>query len=687
MMQMKHFFLSFIFVFSSTFIFAQNDDKTVTLNAVTVQGAKAVSKADGQILYPTEAQKSASNNGYGILQKLSLPNIRIDDVAHTVTVLDNRGGVQLRINDVIVGRQEMLALDPKIISKVDFIDTPGVRYGDDVAYVINIITKRNDSGYTIGADVTPSVTSQKFNGMAYGKWNNKKSELSLSYDYNGYRLHGAKQIETTDYTLTDGTVFTILRNDISSLRRSENHELKLTYNLADSTSYVFQASLSQSFTRRPDNYSIKDIVASGSTSTATSRTSGTTGSPVLDVYYFRQLSSRQSITANAVGTYIASKSDNYYDEGTPYIYNVDGNTASVLSEVIYENRLKPFTLSAGINGSYKYTRNNYVGDASAQTLMHQSKLYAFSEVKGAVSLLRYFVGLGASYINYDQNHHHYHLLTFRPKTMLAYNIAQGLQLRYTFEMKERASRIAMISDAMIQTNSMEYTLGNPDLKPSRDTEHTLYLSYNTARWQTFVQCFYRHCSKPNMAHYQRTADDKFVYTQINQKSISLLHAMAYASYWILPEKLQAEASGGMQRCFNYGFDYTHFYTSWFWQTNLTAYLGKFTLQAYADNGNRWLEGETRGYSGAYTALKTSFMHKDWQFSLTWANPFSSNYKEAEAELLNLNLHRLSFDYDRDSGNHLALNITWHLNRGKKHQSASKTISLKDTDSGIIGRAG
>ena len=41
----------------------------------------------------------------------------------------------------------------------------------------------------------------------------------------------------------------------------------------------------------------------------------------------------------------------------------------------------------------------------------------------------------------------------------------GMQLSYTFEMKDRASRIAMISDATIQTNCMEYTVGNPDLKP------------------------------------------------------------------------------------------------------------------------------------------------------------------------------------------------------------------------------
>ena len=260
-----------------------------------------------------------------------------------------------------------------------------------------------------------------------------------------------------------------------------------------------------------------------------------------------------------------------------------------------------------------------------------------------------------------------------------------MQLSYSFEMKERASRIAMISDATIQTNSMEYTVGNPNLKPSRDTEHSLRLSYNDDRWSAFAEGFYRHCNKPNMALYERTDDDKFIYTQINQKAINVLNAMAYASYWVLPEKLQLYANGGMMRCFNYGFDYTHCYTSWFCSAGITAYLGDFTLLAYANNGYRFLEGETKGYSGAYTALQCSYSYKDWQFSLTWSNPFINNYKSSESEILNKNLYKHLIVNNRDSGNSISLNISWRLSRGRKHQSANKTINLKDTDNGIITR--
>lgn len=668
---------------SSFSLCAQNEEKTVVLDEVTIKSAKIVNKVDGQMIYPTDAQKNASNNGYSILQKLSLPNLRVDDISHTVSAIDNRGGVQLRINGIIVSKQEMLALDPKLISKIDFVDNPGVRYGEDVAYVVNIITRRADSGYTIGTELSSTLTAWTGNEMTYAKWNAGKSEFSVSYDFSGYKLKGSKVTQVADYTMNDGSIYTIERNDLETLSKAHQHNVKLTYNLADTTAYAFQVSLSESLGKTPGDYDIKDIIDGANHYTATSRERNRYNTPVLDLYVFRQLTPRQSVTANAVGTYISTRHKYFYDEGKPYQYDVNGETSSVLSEAIYENRLKPFILSAGLNYRYKYTQNNYMGDASALTEMSQNKVYAFSEIKGALKALRYSVGAGVSYMHYNQNKHNYDYWTFRPKATAVYHIIRGLQLRYTYQMQDRVSVIAMTSDATIQTNSIEYTVGNPDLKPSRDTEHRLELSYNTPRWQTFIEGYYKQCHKPNMALYKRTEDNKFIYTQINQKEIDLLHTMAYASYWLMPEKLQIAAYGGMQRCFNYGYEYTHFYTSWFYVGSITAYLGKFTLYAYTDNGNRWLEGEGRGFSGAQTALQTSYRYKRWQFSLTWVNPFCHKYKASEGELLNRNLHKLTTCYNTDSGNQVVFKVSWRMNRGKSHQATEKTINLRDTDTGII----
>ena len=268
---------------------AQSDGKTVALGEVVVKAAKTINKIDGMNIYPTDVQKQSSSNGYDILQKLSLPNIKVDAASHSVSAIDNKGEVRIRINGIVTGRQEMLSLDPKSISKINFINNPGVRYGDNIAYVIDITTRRADNGYTVGTDITATLTSLQGDGTAYGKWNKGKNELSLSYEFSGYKLKGMQNEERADYTLNDGSIYTISRNDINTLHKRLGHDVKLTYNWIDSTACVFQASLSGSFYRTPGDYKVKDISDGDNHYTATSRESGKNCSPVADLYFFRQI--------------------------------------------------------------------------------------------------------------------------------------------------------------------------------------------------------------------------------------------------------------------------------------------------------------------------------------------------------------------------------------------------------------
>lgn len=662
---------------------AQNADKEVELQQVEVKAARVINKADGRLLYPTEQQKSASSTGYGILQKLALPNIRIDDTECSVVAVDNSGSVQLRINGIEAGKSEMLALDPNTITKIDFIDNPGVRYGEGVAYVIDIHTRRSDKGYSIGADITQGITAMKGTDMVYGKWNTGKSEFSISYDFGYKHLKGDRMQETARYTLNDGSVRTIVRNDEASLNRIFSNDIQLKYNRADSGSYVFQAVLDIDLMNMPGNYNRKHIADGTTGYTATEKDKGHSTAPTLDLYYHRRLTERQTVTVNAVGTYIGTSSHNSYDEGTPYIYNVSGTTCSLMGEAIYENRLKPFVLSAGLNFKQKYTCNEYTGDVSSTTPMHNTALYAFTEIKGSLGRLRYSAGMGFNYLHYSQHEHEYNFRLLRPKLSAVYGFNSGLQLNYDIEVDNHVSKIAMISDATMRNNSMEWTVGNPDIRPNSVLENTLRLSYNKDRWQAYIQGFYRINRHPNMARYERTDDNRFIYTQCNQKEIDALHLMAYTNCWIIPQKLSVMAYGGMFRCLNFGNDYTHCYTSWFGTASVNAYIGALTLTAYTDSGWRFMEGETKAYNGSYTSLKAQYRHNNWQLSITWMQPFCHNKRMFESELCSRYIGKTNTLRSTDMSNFLSLNISWRLNKGRKYQAADKTINLKDNETGII----
>ncbi|MCF0192031.1 MAG: TonB-dependent receptor, partial [Prevotella sp.] len=309
---MKRFYTFLFLVICSLSLYAQDEEKSFVLDEVTIKADMVVNRLDGQTIYPTEALRNASNNGYSIMQKLALPNIRVDNVAHSISAIDNRGDVQIRINGVIVGKEEMLALDPKLISKIDFIDNPGVRYGEDVAYVIDIKTKRT-SGYVLGVDLTTALTSFNVDGTIYGKWNTGKSQFALSYNANAGRFDKIQRYETADYTLCDGSIYTIERNDLETLKKGTAHNLKLTYNLADTTAYLFQVTIYKNFRNVPKDYRLLNITDGPRQYEATQENSSRGGDQWIDLYFFRQITPRQSITANAVGTYITTTNKNYYD--------------------------------------------------------------------------------------------------------------------------------------------------------------------------------------------------------------------------------------------------------------------------------------------------------------------------------------------------------------------------------------
>lgn len=70
---------------------AQHVDREISLQEVEVKAARVIRKADRQTIYPTEVQKNSSSSGYSILQKLALPNIRVDETSCSVSASTGEG--------------------------------------------------------------------------------------------------------------------------------------------------------------------------------------------------------------------------------------------------------------------------------------------------------------------------------------------------------------------------------------------------------------------------------------------------------------------------------------------------------------------------------------------------------------------------------------------------------------------
>ena len=656
-------------------VHAQDIKEGETLQEVTVKGSKVVQRVDGQTIYPTRQQLESSTNGYSLLSKLTLPHLRIDPVMHTITALSNLGNVQVRINGIMASKEDLLALDMKAVQHIDYIDNPGVRYGEGIAYVVNIIVKKPVSGYDIGADLTNTLTAVNGDETFYGKFNYGKSEFGVNYSLGYQNFKGTGYEEQATYELESGEKRSILRQQLDGQNKSLNHNIQLTYSLSDSN-YVFQSKISASRDIQPHRLWSKF-------DSFEDRSSSRTSSPALDLYFHRDFKRHQSLTANAVATYIKTDSHAEHNEGGNYAYNVTGKTYSLWTEAVYENRLKPFTLSLGAQYGQKYINNVYSGDANADNAMRSSTLYFFGQLKGRLGKLGYMGGLGVSTRYYRQAEWNDRFLLFRPKLTVAYPLARNLRAKYDFEVSQHVSQIAFVSDVSIKQNAMETLVGNPEITPNRVTSHDLRLTYSTPRIMSELQGYWRLNANCNMEKYTRK-DGHFFQTQTNAgNECSFFFIQSYNRWEAIPEHLSITLYGGIYRFYNFTDNYRHTYTAFNGGASVETYLGRWMLTAYADNGWNFMEGEHRGHQAPAWYLTASYQLKNITFSLYAQHPFCARPLTNKTEVLSHYIHKDITQHSRDFGNMLTLNITWHLSSGRKYRDIQRTMNHRDTETGIL----
>jgi hypothetical protein len=668
---MKRFFFLGMLIAS----LAASAQKEVELQEVTVQGSKVIERVDGQTIYPTRQQLKSSTNGYSLLSKLTLPHLRIDPVMHTITALSNLGSVQVRINDIVASKEDLLALDMKAVQHIDYIDNPGVRYGENIAYVVNITVKKPISGYDIGADLTNTLTAVNSDENVFGKFNYGKSELGVNYSLGFQNFNGAEYEEQATYLLESGEKRSILRKQLDGQNKNLDQNLQFTYSLSDSN-YVFQSKLSARRDIQPRRLYSKFEAYEDHSSSRTS-------SPVLDLYFHRGFRRHQSLTANAVGTYIKTDSYSEHNEGGNYAYNVMGKTYSLWTEAVYENRLKPFTISLGTQYGQKYINNVYSGDADADNSMRSSMFYLFGQLKGHFGKLGYMGGIGMSTRYYRQDGWNDRFLLFRPRLTVSYPLAKNLKAKYDFEVSQHVSQIALVSDVSIKQNAMETLVGNPEITPNRVTSHDLRLAYSTPRVMTELQGYWRLNADCNMEKYSRN-DGHFYQTQTNAgNECSFFFIQSYNRWEAIPDLLSVTLYGGIYRFFNFTDDYRHTYTAFNGGSSVEVYLGKWTLTAYADNGWNFMEGEHRGHQAAAWNLTASYQMKNITISLYAQHPFCARPLTNKTEVLSRFIHKEVSQHSRDFGNMLTLNFRWHLSSGRKYRDIQRNMNHQDTETGIL----
>ena len=290
-------------------------EDTKQLGELTVTASNVTATADKKLVFPNQQQVKASANGVDLLRNLMIPRLTISPLTNSVSTTDG-GTVQLAINGRKVTQEEMTALQPAEIIRVEMLEDPGLRYGEADA-VVNYVVRRYDMGGSFGYDGTQSTKSWFGNHNVNGKLNFGKSEISFYYGTNQQYFEELWYKRTETFTFEDGSQYHRHQQTEPVYSKGYDGNGGLTYNLQDGNKYMLNITANLNHGADPTREEKGKLYTEEYPELVTDRIDTYHGSdftPSLDIYYQRNLKNKQFLAFNAVGTYMRTTRRSQYKE-------------------------------------------------------------------------------------------------------------------------------------------------------------------------------------------------------------------------------------------------------------------------------------------------------------------------------------------------------------------------------------
>lgn len=672
------------------------------LKGVTVEAAKVVEKVDRQIIFPTKEQVKTASNGYDLLDNLSLPTIIVNRAERKVQSLKG-GDVQIRINDVKASMQDVLALQPDEVTKVEFINVPGLKYGDsNLDAVINYQVRRRYAGYVSGVSTMQGTKTGFNNSDGYFKYNVKKSEFSINYSFS-YRSVEERSYESLGtYHLPTGE--TLHRNylgyDSPFLYTINN--VQLGYNLSEPDKYTLNVRLNFFNYNSPVRGMNQLYQESGKANQYLQNNRKMLEQiPSLDIYYSLNMPHDQNLALNLVGTYIGT--DYQYrmreytfnkspDESvknaplTDYSYNATGRKRSLIGEGTYSKNWKQMALSVGGQYNISHTDNIYVGSSNADTELKYSNLYLFTQLQGQQKWFSYQVGVGATRSSVHQGENGYSKWLFRPQVTLQAKASDRLSFKWSSKITSDIPSLSDLSELRQYSNSFEARDGNSGLKPFTGYNNTLSASWNIPLMSVYLEGNWTYYDKPIATSIlpEKREDGSYLFVSKpeNQKSHDYKHLLLTPEVHLIKDHLDLNLMCEYQNVKTKGLDYSHEFNYFRYGAEIRYMTGNWYIGYGAYKVEKSFWGEKTNGGEPTSNLAVTYSYKNWQFGVLGLFVFYPHGCVYKDELFNKYVQQKNKVRLADQGNMLVFAASFNFSHGRRYHTGSRKLNNSDRDNGI-----
>ena len=672
------------------------------LKGVTVEAARVVEKVDRQIIFPTKEQVKTASNGYDLLDNLSLPTIIVNRAERKVQSLKG-GDVQIRINDVKASMQDVLALQPDEVTKVEFINVPGLKYGDsNLDAVINYQVRRRYAGYVGGVSTMQGTKAGFNNSDGYFKYNVKKSEFSINYSFS-YRSVEERSYESLGtYHLPTGE--TLHRNylgyDSPFLYTINN--VQLGYNLSEPDKYTLNVRLNFFNYNSPVRGMNQLYQESGKANQYLQNNRKMLEQiPSLDIYYSLNMPHDQNLALNLVGTYIGT--DYQYrmreytfnkspDESvknaplTDYSYDATGRKRSLIGEGTYSKNWKQMALSVGGQYNISHTDNIYVGSSNADTELKYSNLYLFTQLQGQQKWFSYQVGVGATRSSIHQGENGYSKWLFRPQVTLQAKASDRLSFKWSSKIKSDIPSLSDLSELRQYSNSFEARDGNSGLKPFTGYNNTLSASWNIPLMSVYLEGNWTYYDKPIATSIlpEKREDGSYLFVSKpeNQKNHDYKHLLLTPEVHLIKDHLDLNLMCEYQNVKTKGLDYSHEFNYFSYGAEIRYMTGNWNIGYGAYKVEKSFWGEKTNGGEPTSNLAVTYSYKNWQFGVLGLFVFYPHGCVYKDELFNKYVQQKNKVRLADQGNMLVFTASFNFSHGRRYHTGSRKLNNSDRDNGI-----
>lgn len=682
--------------------------KGTTLDEVTVTAQTVIHSRGKSIVYPGGEEVKSAYDALELLQKLPLAGLVINPNDKSISV---RGGKPyIQIDGVPATMQELLALSPDSILRIDFSRETPMRYaGQGYTGMLEVTLKQRTDGGSVRVEGGVNVvTLKRLDGGLNLEYHEGKSQfrLNVTDNYNNKYTKTPKirDIDRVEYKAPGFSLLQDVESDSKLMYNNLNINSKYNYRASEST--LWSAAFNVGVNPRK-NYmdehgtELLNGVTRAYDAIADFKNHDNTYS--LDLFMRHEFNANNGIEAQVVGTLSSSDSRamRSYTFQAPvgsetvdpiqqtYDNSVTSLRRSLISEINWFSTLCPEgVLKLGYRNTLSRTDNDYTAQ-QYRPRMTDNTHYLFTGWGHTVGRAYYEVSTGVrgTWNNSNGTHDRY----FNNVTQIntAWQPSQKVYLSANLSYSASIPSLSQVADYKYQQNPYLFVTGNPTLRAQHNFTSSATLTYSPHRKVQieFVESLQRMWNlQTSLISYE--GDGKFVSRPENVR-YGLLESTGVT---LQVSDIKGFGFGGSTSLCYGNFAGSTFTNRGWWTDNMVFAWwmhGPFTISYY-----HTLPGMARYSDSRYTANETinqiqaSYrLGKSWAFNARWMWPFNKKGWVHKTETLTDVYTHYSHRSIIDEVNGLVISCSYTGDFGTIFNTGRRTLQNTDRGGGVLRDSG